>query len=115
MTKLSITSRKGRLNRSTMTVKLAFNHMKFDAVTEWVKAYRELDLITTDVPAERIELLKTKFKALEKVFEHMFPKIKEVEQATQEIMELEALESNPADQTTDSLIEELKDESQISN
>lgn len=103
MTKLSITSRKNKLNRSSMTVKLAFNHMKFDAVVEWVEAYRKLSEIQTDIPAEQIEIIKTRLKALEKVFEHMFPKIKEVDQATQEVMEMEALEANPSEETTENL------------
>lgn len=106
--------RKGIQNRKTATVRLALHSMKYDAIVEWVKAYRQLDEISTEDANTQLEILKTKFKSLEKLFEHMFPKVKELEQSTIEEIEMEALEAKEEvvtieEQPTSALLESLNE------
>lgn len=51
------------VKRGGLTARLAFNAMGFDAVKEWIIAFNSIES-----PEERI-------RALEKVFEYIYPKI----------------------------------------
>ncbi len=85
--------RRGKMNKSSMTVRLALSSMKFDAIEEWVKAYRELEHLSTDDIATRLEISKVKLQAMMKLFEHMFPKIKEIDKETADMVEMEQIEA----------------------
>ncbi len=93
-------SRKGRLNRNSTTVRLALYNMDFDAVKEWVLAYRQLE-----DPDKKMARLETLMK-------FMFPQIKETDQASQEVIEMEQELSeiphlNPSNMPTEYLLESV--------
>lgn len=90
--------RKRHSGRATVTVRTAFHSMGFDAVVEWIKAYREL------------ENPESKIKALEKAFEYIFPKITAVDNETANVLDLEetakettAIEEQPTEKLLESL------------
>lgn len=90
-TPTTYTRRKGRQNKSSHTVRLALSSMKFDAVKEWIKAYQELNTLSAEDAYTQLEIIKTKFKSLEKLFEHMYPKLKEIDQDTADQIDMEAI------------------------
>ncbi len=99
-------SRKGKPNRNSMTVKLALKNMNFDAVQEWVLAFRELD-----DPNQKLE-------RLEKLMKFVFPTIKETDTQSQEVIEMELeqaqnstleLLKEPEEMDTDILLKALDD------
>lgn len=107
-------SRKGSLNKSSMTVKLALNTEKFESVSEWVKAFRQLEkLLEEATPQEKLAIISLKFERLEKLFSHLYPKIKETEQETQILLEVQETATGTAieDQPTEVLIEAVSNES----
>ncbi len=84
-------SRRGRPNKSSMTVRLALHSMDFDGVTQWVKAYKQLEdlLVHAEDGPQKLAVLKTKFERLEKLFEFIHPKLKDTDILTQESIEME--------------------------
>lgn len=95
-------SRKGKPNRNSSTVRLSLASMKFDAVAEWVKAFKELE-----DPNQKLE-------RLEKLMRFVFPTLKEVDTESYKIIELEAMDNQidmipAAEASTDQLLEALKD------
>ncbi len=92
---------RGAPNRNTTVVKLALNKMSFNAVEEYVHAFRDLK-----DPQEKL-------RALEFLFKFMYPQLKEVEMTPQEMLDLEKEEYDllqPANLSTDQLLDTLKDE-----
>lgn len=109
-------SRKGKLNRSSVTVRLAFHDMKFDAIHEWVTAFRQLDKEIENAAPDAVELrfaiIKEKLAKLEKAFDFLYPKITGADLNLTDLLELEAEQSelkrvNPADKSTEELLDEL--------
>ncbi len=95
-------SRKGKPNRNSSTVRLSLASMKFDAVAEWVAAFRELE-----DPNQKLE-------RLEKLMKFVFPTLKEIDTETSKILDMEALESQVEmvkieDHSTDELLKALND------
>lgn len=92
-------TRYGLARRRKVTVRTAFQSMGFDAIQEWVKAYRELD-----EPIERI-------RALEKAFEYIYPKLGAMTAEQQTDLELEELKDDSSETIeslpTEQLIEKL--------
>jgi len=94
-------SRKGKPNRNSSTVRLSLASMKFDAVAEWVKAFKELE-----DPNQKLE-------RLEKLMRFVFPTLKEVDTESYKIIELEAMDNQVEmtkieDLDTDQLLLELE-------
>lgn len=92
-------NRLGTVNRKSLTVRLGLMKENFDAIEEWVRAYRELDDPTM------------KIQALNEVFKYIYPKLKETEISSQDILDMEAEDVSllkPADLDDDKLLKELE-------
>lgn len=107
-------SRKNGLSRS-MTVRLALHNMEFEGVVEWVKAFKELDkeLKGAEELSDRLSIINTKFSRLEKLFEHLYPKLSETNLDHEDLIELEAVVGEEPikrveEQSTDELLEAIK-------
>lgn len=118
-------SRKGSLNRSSTTVRLAFHRMKYDAVVEWVKAIKQLEEQLDSVPNDLIErqslrfsIIKEKLTRLEKAMEFIYPKIQGTDLVLTDLIEMEeelkvinGPEALPVyDRSTEDLLKELDGE-----
>lgn len=105
-------SRRGSLNRSSVTVRLALFNQDFDGIVEWVKSFKQLEILLQNTPdSEKLPIIRTKFEKLEKLFEHVYPKIKETELISEDLIEMEQEVSGTVaieDKTTEQLLAEVK-------
>lgn len=105
-------SRKGSLNRSSVTVRLALSAMKFDGVVEWVKTFRQLEklLEESNDTSEKLSIINTKFNNLKELFSHVYPKLKEMDLVAEDLIEMEAV----LDEESPKRVEEVSTEDLIS-
>ena len=111
-TAYKVSPRKGMQNRAAIMLRLSLNNLKFDGVKEWVKAYRELEglLAESTNKKEVLTLLNIKFDRLEKMFGHIYPKLKEIEVTNTDLIEMEAegvKTISVEDQSTDDLLKAI--------
>lgn len=98
-------TRRGSLNRSSTTVRLGLNKMNFDGVVEWVKAFKQLDELLKDSDNDKkLSILREKFVNLEKLFLHIYPKIKETDLLLNDLLEMEGAITAVQDRPTEELL-----------
>lgn len=99
-------SRRGRPNRNSRVVAHGLEKLHFDGVTEWVRAFAQLEELYQVAPnEEKLPLLEAKFSRLEKLFKFVYPTLKETDVEAQEAILLEKEKIEIEGLSTDLLLE----------